>query len=188
MIRQEKKPLVSLSLIVLKDKSVLIGKRKESPGKGSFGFPGGILSYGEDLDYSAFKKIKEEVRGLRINLIDRFAVAATNDYFEKEGEHYVTLYLRGLYKSGSPEFLHLEESDFETWKWVTWEELKHGDVYPIFLPVKNLLMQGFNPFEKISDSDDKANIDFGKSNKGRDIFSDLSRASMEYISHLQFDK
>jgi len=46
------------------------------------------------------------------------------------------------YNSGEVKVLEPEKS--ECWKWFTWDNLPD----PLFLPIKNLREQNFNPFEK----------------------------------------
>ena len=65
----------------------------------------------------------------------------TNDVFEKEGKHYITLFVVSEYDSG--EVQGLEPEKCEKWEWFNWEELPR----PLFVPVENLLKQGFNPFK-----------------------------------------
>ena len=65
----------------------------------------------------------------------------TNDIFETEGKHYVTLFVVADCKAGVPQVLEPEKC--ETWQWFGWEEFPH----PRFLPMKNLLQRGFNPFK-----------------------------------------
>jgi 8-oxo-dGTP diphosphatase len=64
----------------------------------------------------------------------------TNDIFEKEGKHYVTLFVISDFDSGKLELKEPEKC--EQWDWFSWNELPE----PLFLPIKNLLSQEFNPF------------------------------------------
>jgi 8-oxo-dGTP diphosphatase len=72
----------------------------------------------------------------------RFSGAVTNDIFKKEKKHYITIFMICDYNSGEVKVLEPEKS--ECWKWFTWDNLPD----PLFLPIKNLREQNFNPFEK----------------------------------------
>ena len=133
-----KKPKVGLAAIVLKEQKVLLGKRKASHGKGSWGFPGGHLKRGESFEEAVVREVGEET-GLRIVMMDRTPVAVTNDIFEEEDKHYVTLYFRARYVSGEPEVR--EKDRCEEWRWFYWSSLPE----PLFWPIQNLLKQRYKP-------------------------------------------
>ncbi len=138
-MNNKEKPQVGLAIIVRKDRKILFGLRKGSHGKGTWSFPGGKLDHEEGLKESALRELREET-GIDIKLIDENPCAVTNDIFET-GEHYVTLYFRADYKSGEPQVL--EPKKCERWEWHSWHNLPE----PLFLPVQNLINQGYNPFE-----------------------------------------
>ena len=61
----------------------------------------------------------------------------TNDVFQKEKKHYITLFVVADYDSG---VLKLKEPEkCEKWDWFEWGKLPE----PLFLPIKNLLKQNF---------------------------------------------
>lgn len=57
---------------------------------GTWQLPGGHLDYGESILVCAERETLEET-GLKIKGIK--VVAVTNDIFEKEGKHYITLFV-----------------------------------------------------------------------------------------------
>lgn len=139
------RPGVGLSIILMKDNKVLLGKRKGSHGEGTWAFPGGHIELFEEIFGCAERELKEET-GLIIlkdyNLIDYYASAATNDFFNTENKHYITLFVRANYKSGKIE--QMEPDKCEKWDWFEWNNLPR----PLFTPVINLIKQGYNPFKK----------------------------------------
>jgi 8-oxo-dGTP diphosphatase len=46
----EKRPLIGVSVIIIKDNQVLLGKRKNSHGSGTWAFPGGHLEFNETIE------------------------------------------------------------------------------------------------------------------------------------------
>jgi 8-oxo-dGTP diphosphatase len=130
------RPRVGMGVIILREGRVLLGRRKASHGTGTWCPPGGHLEFGEDLEECARREVLEET-GVSIRNI-RFA-AATNDFFKEEGKHYITLFMLAEWESGEPVAMEPEKS--ELWRWFGWNELPR----PLFLPVQNLLKQGFRP-------------------------------------------
>lgn len=132
----EKYPRVGIGIIVKKNGKVLLGKRKGSHGEGSWSFPGGHLEFGEELVDCAKREVFEET-GIKIK--NARPAAFTNDIFEKEGKHYVTLFVTADCESGEPEVMEPEKC--ERWEWFEWKNLPQ----PLFLTIRNLLQQKFNP-------------------------------------------
>lgn len=60
-------------------------------GTGTIQLPGGHLEFGEDIATCAARETLEET-GLVVKPAAKIA-AVTNDYFAKEGKHYVTLFV-----------------------------------------------------------------------------------------------
>lgn len=136
-----KRPGVGLSVIIIKEDKVLLGKRKGSHGEGTYAFPGGHLENNEGFLDCLSREIKEEVGDVKIQFIDKFPSAVTNDIFN-EDKHYVTLFIRAKYISGEPQVLEPEKC--EKWEWYSWDNLPS----PLFLPIKNLIKQNYNIFAK----------------------------------------
>jgi len=145
----KERPLVGLSAIIIDGGSVLLGKRKGSHGAGTWSFPGGHFEFGETFEDCLYREIKEEVGLKRKNLrqIDSVPCAVTNDYFKDEGKHYVTLFFRFDYLSGKIKNKELEKCD--GWEWYDWGNLPSG----LFLPVKNLIKQNYDPFGNLFNND-----------------------------------
>jgi len=131
------RPKVGVGVIVLKDNKVLMGKRKNAHGEGSWSLPGGHLEFNEELEDCAKRETLEET-GIEIKNI-RLGTA-TNDIFREEGKHYITLFMISEYDSG--EVRVMEPDKCELWDWFEWDNLPS----PLFLPIENAKKNGFNPF------------------------------------------
>jgi len=131
-----KNPKIGVGVFVIKDNKILFGKRKNSHGNGDWNLPGGHLEYNEQIEECAKREVLEETG---INIKNIKLVTFTNDIFKEEKKHYVTLFVIADYDSG--EAILLEPEKCEKWEWVEWNNLPQ----PLFLPIQNLLKQGFNP-------------------------------------------
>jgi len=129
-----KRPLIGVAVIVIKEKKVLLGKRKNSHGAGTWAFPGGHLEFRESIEDCARREVFEET-GLEIGNL-RYG-AFTNDIFGEEGKHYVTLFVIADHAAGVP--IVKEPQKCEKWAWFDWPP----DIHPCFLPIQNLLKQKF---------------------------------------------
>lgn len=131
------RPKVGVGVIVIKDGKVLMGKRKGSHGEGYWHFTGGHLELNESIEECAKRETLEEAD---IEIGDVKSAIFTNDIFEKEDKHYVTLFVTAKYISGEPKIMEPEKC--EGWDWYDWNNLPS----PLFLSVQNLLKQDYNPF------------------------------------------
>ncbi len=136
-MNKNNRPLVGVSIIIKKGNRVLIGKRKNAGGSGTWGFPGGHLEFRESFKDCVKREVMEEA-GIKIKNI-KFQTL-TNDIHSKEKTHYVTLFFTSDYDSGKVR--NMEPEKCEGWKWVAWHRLPR----PLFLPIENLLVQKYSPF------------------------------------------
>jgi 8-oxo-dGTP diphosphatase len=132
----EKIPRIGIEVLVLKSGRFLLLKRTGSHGEGTWCPPGGHLEFQESPEDCARREVREEA-GIRIKNI-RFA-AVTNDIFSKEDKHYITIHMLADYESGEPGVM--EKGKAKEIGWFEWEKLPQ----PLFLPMQNLLKQGFSP-------------------------------------------
>jgi 8-oxo-dGTP diphosphatase len=125
------RPQVGVGVIVTKGSQVLLMRRCGSHSDGTWSPPGGHLEYGESPEACAIREVKEEVGVMITDLAFR---AITNDLFEAERKHYVTIWMEGSYVSGEPGMQAPHEmSDVG---WFSWDALPE----PLFLPLQHLLM------------------------------------------------
>jgi 8-oxo-dGTP diphosphatase len=123
-------PRVGVGIIIRKDKSVLLLRRKNVHGAGSWSTPGGHLEYGEAPEECAIREAKEETD---LDISDVAFRAITNDVFEAEGKHYITIWMEGKYTTGEP----IVSAGYEMAElgWFAWDALPE----PLFLPFRHLL-------------------------------------------------
>jgi 8-oxo-dGTP diphosphatase len=124
------RPQVGVAVIVTQDGRVLLLKRRGSHGEGTWAPPGGHLEFGESLEACAMRETHEET-GLVIGTVH--FVAITNDVFESEQKHYVTIWVEGTYESGQATVAYPEK--VEEVAWVPWNALPQ----PLFIPFQNLI-------------------------------------------------
>lgn len=134
----ENKPKVGVGVCIIKDNKVLLGKRLNSHGDGSWAFPGGHLEFNESWEDCAIRETNEEV-GIKIKNI-HFATV-TNDIFPEEEKHYITIYMACEYESGDLQIMEPEKC--EQWAWFNWNNMPS----PLFIPLANLIKQGWTPFK-----------------------------------------
>ena len=131
------RPQVGIATFVVKDGKILMLKRIGAHGANTWSLPGGHLEYGEEPAQAARREAFEEL-GIQIKNI-RLA-PYTNDIFEKEDKHYITLFFVADFDSGAP--VIKEPDRIEDFGWFAWDQMPR----PLFLPIENLLKQNFNPF------------------------------------------
>jgi 8-oxo-dGTP diphosphatase len=136
-MNNNQRPKVGVGIIVVRKNKVLLEKRKNSHGDGTWSFPGGHLEFNERIESCAKREILEET-GLIIK--DIKMEMFTNDIFKKENKHYVTLFVSSISEMGDPQVM--EPDKCEKLEWFEWNNLPR----PLFIPVQNLLRQGYNPF------------------------------------------
>ncbi|GEM_PF-871702 len=134
-----KRPLIGVGCIVVKDNRVLLGKRKGGLGDGTWGLVGGHLEFGESPEQCAKREAQEEA-GILIENV-RF-LNITNDFYENENKHYVTIFMVADLFEG--EARSMEPDRFHEWKWCSWDDLP----IPLLDPLMQLKNKGITPFPK----------------------------------------
>ncbi len=123
-------PQVGVAVIITQDHRVLLLKRKNVHGAGSWSTPGGHLEFGETPEECARREAKEETD---VNIADVRFRAITNDVFEDIGRHYITIWMQAQYASGTP--VVNAEYEMSEVGWFARDALPE----PLFLPLHNLL-------------------------------------------------
>ena len=121
---------VGVGVIIRQGSQVLLCRRVNVPGAGSWSTPGGHLDFGETPEQCARREAREET-GLEVGEA-RFR-ALTNDLFPAEGKHYITIWMEAEYLGGEPQ--PRAEYELDRVGWFDWEALPQ----PLFQPLRNLL-------------------------------------------------
>ncbi len=121
---------VGVSVLVMKGDRILLEKRAHAHGAGTWGPPSGHIDYGEAPEITAVRETHEET-GVTIDTVHFRCV--TNDVFEMEQKHYITLWFDARYVAGEPAVTAPEEESQVGW--FTWDALPQ----PLFLPFQHLL-------------------------------------------------
>ena len=126
----KKYPRIGVGTIILKEGQLLLLKRLNVHGAGTWSTPGGHLDFGETPTACAIREVKEET-GVDITNV-RF-LGITNDIFKAEGLHYITLWMAGDYLSGEPGIN--APGEMSQVGWFSINELPQN----LFLPLSHLL-------------------------------------------------
>lgn len=125
-----KRPRVGIGILITKDDQVLLVKRSNAHGDGTWSTVGGRLEYGESPQECAIRKTREEID---VIITDVTFLAITNDIFEASEMHFVTIWMAGRYASGTPTIHATHETS--ALDWFSWDALPE----PLFLPFEHLL-------------------------------------------------
>ncbi len=113
----ESQAKVGVGVLIFKDGKILLGKRKGSHGASEYGGPGGHLEYGETLEQTAIREIKEEC-GVTVGKLRLLCVSDLLTYSPK---HYVDIGFAADWVSGEPQVL--EPHRVESWDWYALDAL-----------------------------------------------------------------
>jgi len=128
------RPKVRIGVIIRSEHQVFLIRRKNSQREETWSAPGGALAYGESPQECAIRKTLEETN---MTITDATFLTITNDIFDNEGRHDVTIWIEGKYVSGEP---WLEDGgEITACGWFPWSVLP----MPLSLSFKNFLTQGF---------------------------------------------
>ncbi|MGC2310357.1 MAG: NUDIX domain-containing protein [Candidatus Babeliaceae bacterium] len=123
---------IGCEVFLIKNNELLLGKRKNCYGEGTWALPGGHLEYGESLIACAQRELKEElgIEGLEFQLI------STIDNIDERG-HY--LHMSFLLKQFSGEIENREPHFCYEWKFFAFSNLPEN----IFKPHQKILKNYF---------------------------------------------
>jgi 8-oxo-dGTP diphosphatase len=108
----------------------LLEKRANIHSTGTWGPPGGHIDYGEMPELAAERETLEETG---VNISNITFTCVTNDVFEAEHKHYITLWFEADYQAGEAQIkAPKEESEVG---WFRWDALPQ----PLFLPFQHFL-------------------------------------------------
>ncbi|MFA6066162.1 MAG: NUDIX hydrolase [Candidatus Babeliaceae bacterium] len=129
---RQKFPRVGVGVLVIQDNKLLLAKRKNAHGVGTWSPPGGHLEFGETVEHCAARELFEET-GLIADSIE--TLSWVNTIFEQEQKHYITIFTLVTQFSGSPEIKEPDKAEF--WKWFDINQLPE----PLFAPVATFFEQ-----------------------------------------------
>jgi len=122
-------------LVYNKEGKFALIERKGSHGQGTWAPPGGHIDFGETAIETARREVKEEI-GVNIDNLE--VLGFTEDFFEKEQKHYITIFIKADWMAGE-----LKASDKE------WTEIGFFDMNnlpnPLFISFKNFAEGGLLP-------------------------------------------
>lgn len=108
---------VGIGVLVIKDGKILLGQRKGSHGEMEYGGPGGHLEYGETVEQTALREIKEEC-GITVKNLELLCVSDLLTYMPK---HYIDIGFVAEWQSGEP--IVLEPHKCVSWGWYDMDDL-----------------------------------------------------------------
>lgn len=116
---------VGIGVFVWKDGKFLMGKRRGSHGADTWSIPGGHLEFHETIEECAIREVLEET-GLHVEDV-RF-LALTEDRFDADKKHYVTIWVECNWVAGEP--IITEPDKYLDHQWRTFKTLPS----PLFEP------------------------------------------------------
>jgi 8-oxo-dGTP diphosphatase len=119
---QMKKINVGCNTIILKDGKVLLGKRKNCVGEGTWALPGGHLEFGENLIDAAIRELKEEL-GIKAKKIQLVSVTEGSRY---PTDHYIQANF--LMEEYSGKISLMEPDKCEGWEYFDFKNLP--EIFP----------------------------------------------------------
>lgn len=120
-------PGVGVGVLVVRGGKVLLGRRAEAFGKGTWCLPGGHLNFGENFEEAAKREVFEEA-GLEIDEIEFISISNDVAY----GKHYVTIGMMPLMVRGE---VVNRSTEMETWEWFSFDKLPK----PIFAASESII-------------------------------------------------
>ncbi|CAK8537512.1 unnamed protein product [Lathyrus sativus] len=137
-------PRVAVVIFILKNRSILLGRRRSTVGDATFALPGGHLEFGENFEECAAREVKEET-GLELGQNNIEYLTVTNNVFLDQPKkcHYVTVFMRVVLDAEEKQVVqNMEPEKCYGWDWYEWENLPN----PLFWPLEKMLKGGFDPF------------------------------------------
>ena len=116
--------------IIKKDGKILLQKRQNAHGEGTWSLPGGHMEYGETPEQTAVREAKEEVN---LNIKNTRMMGVTNDFMPEYKKHYITLYVEAEHVDGDPSIA--EPDKITDIGWFSMNSLPS----PLFIPFKNFI-------------------------------------------------
>ena len=124
------RPGVGVGVIVKKGGNVLLLKRKNAHGEGTWCLPGGHMEYGETPEQTAIRETKEEVN---LEISNAKVVGITNDFMPEYEKHYITIFVEAEFDDETTKIA--EPDKISEMGWFDMGGLPE----PLFIPFKNFV-------------------------------------------------
>lgn len=119
---KDARPLVGLSLLVVRNDHILLGKRRSAHGAGQYGTPGGHMEHGETVAAGIHRELTEECgSSFTVSPPVPLCVINLREYLPK---HYVEISMISHWVSGEPE--NMEPRKLAGWEWHPLSRLPDG--------------------------------------------------------------
>lgn len=131
-------PKIGVGIILLKEQQVLLVRRKNPPGAGKWSLPGGKQEYGETVQQTARRELREET-GLDCGPLI-LAGYVDSIHYDDAGHitfHYTILDFAARYIGGQPQ----AADDVLDWAWVSPDEF---DAYELWDEARHLINRSFS--------------------------------------------
>ncbi len=131
---------MGVGVVVFKDGKILLGKRKNAHGDGTYAWPGGHLEHLESIIGCAKREVKEET-DLEIENVRFLRVYNFKEYAPK---HYLDICMVADWKNGEPKVMEPEKC--ESWAWYSLDQLP-APLFPVEPSAIEALRTGKNFFD-----------------------------------------
>jgi len=135
-------PRIGVACLVIKDGKILLGKRKNAHGEGTWATPGGHLQFGEKIAACAIRELAEETGLVAQNTQPLDFV---ENFLEGGAKHYITFFMRVEIDDDEPQLLEPEKC--EGWQWFFQEQLPSPLFETISTYLKKRALEGKDPFK-----------------------------------------
>ena len=122
----EKQIKVGCEAYIIREEKILLGKRGNVFGKGTWALPGGHLEYMERADQTIIRELQEEM-GIMVEPSKVELLAVTDDLEEELHTHYIHLTFKVAIGDQEPSLLEPEAC--EEWRWFDLQEVPE-DIFP----------------------------------------------------------
>lgn len=118
-------PIMGIGAVIVKENKILLEKRKNTPGRGKWSIPGGLVELGENLEQAVIREVKEEtcLDVAELSLID----VVDDVEFDNDGKvryHFVIIDYNVKVTSGVPK----AASDAGELRWVPFNEVEESNL------------------------------------------------------------
>lgn len=127
---------VGVGVWVFDNNQVLIQQRQDAHGQGTWAPPGGKVDHSENPVDTAIREVKEETD---VDITDVTFIGFTNDVYNNDDLHYITLWYVSRKTANSPPPRITEPNKCSDMKWLSLKKLEAIMEDQLFLSVQNLL-------------------------------------------------